>query len=64
MRGTDTTRGRKDDEMGTQPISFSAQTFSELEARNQKFKRVAWASAFLLVCVLTVLMLELLGIIK
>ncbi len=38
--------------------------FSELENKNEKFKKLAWVAGFLLVCVLAVLILEIVGVIK
>ena len=50
--------------MRAQPLDFTGQTFSDLELKNQKFKRIAWAAAFLLIGVVTVLVLQLVGVIK
>ncbi|HEX2056427.1 MAG TPA: hypothetical protein VHF07_08030 [Nitrospiraceae bacterium] len=61
MQETKTTPEQKAEQMRAQPISFTTQTFSELELKNQKFKRIAWAAAVLLFAVLTVLMLQLAG---
>jgi len=62
MQGTKTTRDPNEERMKSQAIDFTTQTFSELEIRNRKFKRIAWAAAFLLLGVLTVLVLQLAGI--
>ncbi len=64
MQGTKTTHDQKEDRMRAQPLDFTAQTFSDLEVKNQKFKRIAWAAAFLLVGVVTVLVLQIVGVIK
>ncbi|MEX5219365.1 MAG: hypothetical protein AB7G68_00905 [Nitrospiraceae bacterium] len=50
--------------MRGEPLSFTAQTFSDLELKNEKYKRIAWAAAFLLLGVVTVLILELVGVIN
>lgn len=50
--------------MTAHSLDFTGQTFSELELKNQKFKRIAWAAAFLLVGVVTVLILQLSGAIN
>ncbi len=63
MQGTNTT-DRKEDHMRTESLDFTNQTFSDLELKNQKFKRIAWAAAFLLVGVVTVLVLQIVGVIK
>ena len=63
MQGTNTT-DRKEERMRTQSLDFTNQTFSDLELKNQKFKRIAWAAAFLLVGVVTVLILQLSGAIN
>lgn len=64
MQGTKTPYDQEEDRMRTQPLSFTAQTFSDLELKNQKFKRIAWAAALLLLGVVTVLILQLVGVIK
>ena len=64
MLGTKTPRDQEEDRMGAEPLSFTAQTFSDLELKNQKYKRIAWAAAFLLLGVVTVLILELVGVIN
>lgn len=65
MQGTKTTRNQKEEQMqAQQPVDFTTQTFSELELKNRKFKRIAWAAAFLLIGVVTVLVLQLAGVIK
>jgi ABC-type phosphate transport system permease subunit len=64
MQGTKSPYDQEEDRMSTQPLSFTAQTFSDLELKNQKFKRIAWAAAFLLLGVVTVLILQLVGVIK
>ena len=64
MQGTKTPRDRKEKELRAQLLDFTSQTFSELEVKNQKFKRIAWAAAFLLIGVVTVLVLQLVGVIK
>ena len=38
--------------------------FSALELKNNKFKKVVWIASFLLVCVLTILGLEMAGVIR
>jgi ABC-type phosphate transport system permease subunit len=63
MQGTNTT-DRKEERMRTQSLDVTNQTFSDLELKNQKFKRIAWAAAFLLVGVVTVLVLQIVGVIK
>jgi hypothetical protein len=63
MQGTKTTRDPKEERMKAQSIEFTPQTFSELELKNQKFKRIAWAAAFLLLGVLTILVLQLTDVI-
>jgi uncharacterized membrane protein SpoIIM required for sporulation len=64
MQGTRTTRDSKEEKMKVQAIDVTAQTFSALEIKNQKFKRIAWAAAFLLLGVLTILVLQLAEIIE
>ncbi len=65
MQGTKTPYDQEEDRMRAQPpLSFTAQTFSDLELKNQKFKRIAWAAALLLLGVVTVLILQLVGVIK
>jgi hypothetical protein len=64
MQGTKTPRDQEEERMRAQHLSFTTQTFSDLELKNQKYRRIAWAAAFLLLGVLTVLILELVGIIK
>ncbi|HJR75596.1 MAG TPA: hypothetical protein VJ805_01445 [Nitrospiraceae bacterium] len=49
--------------MRAPPLDFTGQTFSELELKNQKFKRVAWAAALILIGIVTVLVLQLAGVI-
>lgn len=63
MQGTKTTRDPKEERMKAQSIELPPQTFSELELKNQKFKRIAWAAAFLLLGVLTILVLQLADVI-
>jgi hypothetical protein len=63
MQGTKETREPREETMKVQAVNFTSQTFSELEIRNQKFKRIAWAAALLLFGVLTVLVLKLADII-
>jgi hypothetical protein len=63
MQGTKIPRDRKEDGMRARPLDFTGQTFSELELKNQKFKRIAWAAAFILIGVITVLLFQLAGII-
>ena len=63
MQGTQTTGDSKEEKMKVQAIDVTAQTFSALEIKNQKFKRNAWAAAFLLLGVLTILVLQLAEII-
>jgi ABC-type phosphate transport system permease subunit len=63
MQGTKTT-DRKEERMKTPSLDFTSQTFSELELKNRKFKRIAWAAAFLLIGVVTVLVLQIAGVIK
>jgi hypothetical protein len=63
MRGTKTTDG-KEERMRTPSLDFTSQTFSELELKNRKFKRIAWAAALLLIGVVTVLILQLADVIK
>jgi hypothetical protein len=63
MQGTNTT-DRKEERMRTPSLDFTNQTFSDLELKNQKFKRIAWAAAFLLVGVVTVLVLQIVGVIR
>jgi hypothetical protein len=38
--------------------------FSALELKNNQFKKVVWIASFLLVCVLTILGLEMAGVIR
>ena len=64
MQGTKTTRDPKEERMKTQAIDVTAQTFSALELKNQKFKRIAWAAALLLFCVLNIRVLQLADIIN
>jgi hypothetical protein len=64
MQGTQTTGDSKEEKMKVQAIDVTAQTFSALEIKNQKFKRIAWAAAFLLLGVLTILVLQLAEIIE
>jgi uncharacterized membrane protein SpoIIM required for sporulation len=64
MQGTQTTGDSKEQKMKVQAIDVTAQTFSALEIKNQKFKRIAWAAAFLLLGVLTILVLQLAEIIE
>ena len=63
MQGTKIPRDRKEDGMRAPPLDFTGQTFSELELKNQKFKRVAWAAALILIGIVTVLVLQLAGVI-
>lgn len=37
--------------------------FSALEYKNEKFKKLAWVAGFVFLCILTVLILELAGVI-
>ena len=61
MQDTKTTPEQDVEQMRTQPVTFTTHTFSDLELKNQKFKRIAWAAAVLLFVVLIVLMLQLAG---
>jgi ABC-type phosphate transport system permease subunit len=63
MQGTKTT-DRREERMRTPSLDLTSQTFSELELKNQKFKRIAWAAALLLIGVVTVLILQLADVIK
>lgn len=63
MHGIETPGGKEDNRVSPEPIAATAQTFSELELKNQLFRRIAWAAALLLVGVITVLILELTGVI-
>lgn len=62
MQGTDST-GEKEDRVSHEPPAVSTQTFSELELKNRQFRRIAWAAALLFLVVLTVLILEMTGVI-
>jgi hypothetical protein len=64
MQGTQITRDSKEEKMKVQAIDVATQTFSALEIKNQKFKRIAWAAAFLLLGVLTILVFQLAEIIE
>ncbi len=64
MQATKTPRDQEEGRMKAHSLDFTGQTFSELELKNQKFKRIAWAAAFLLVGVVAVLILQLSGAIN
>jgi hypothetical protein len=64
MQGIKPPRERNDERMTVQPVTFTTQTFSELELKNQKFRRIAWAAALLLLGVVTILILQLSEVIK
>ena len=64
MQGTKTPRDQEEVRMKAHSLDLTGQTFSELELKNQKFKRIAWAAAFLLVGVVTILILQLSGAIN
>lgn len=64
MQATKPPRDQQDERMSVQPFDFTAQTFSHLELKNRKFKRIAWAAALLLVGVVTVLILQLADVIN
>ena len=64
MQATKPPRDQQDERLRVQPLDFTAQTFSDLECKNQKFKRIAWAAALLLIGVVTVLILQLAGVVN